>query len=122
MRAHFVKVSYDRHRWLLAGATLAAIAGTLGTATIIGAAGTAAVSTAKSGANVKQKQKQTVERKEQEQARILADIRNAPAEADRKAKSEIERRKRIRQLSGGKTLLTTETPLGDSGQPTLLGG
>ena len=44
-----------------------------------------------------------------------------PADAESSAKAEADRMKRIRQLSGGKTILTTETLANSSGQRTLLG-
>ena len=44
-----------------------------------------------------------------------------PRDAKAKARSEIERRKRIIALSGGKTLLTTETGIGPGAGKTLLG-
>ena len=44
-----------------------------------------------------------------------------PEDAEKKARSEIERRRRIRALAGGDTMLTAESPLGGSEAKTLLG-
>lgn len=118
---HFKRTDYGRERGVLASATLASIAGTIGVLAVGGgvAAGTSAV---------------LAERKKAEKKRGAADIaagerRKAllatlpqPEDAAAKARTEIARRRRITALAGGKTLLTTETGIGaGDGLKTLLG-
>ena len=101
---------------------------TSSTAFIIGltalAAGGTAAGIAATGAEAKKTR--TAEEIRTSEKRASADrlkaIAKAPESAQAKAQSEIERKRRIRALAGGKTILTTETALGEgAGTKTLLG-
>jgi hypothetical protein len=123
MQAHyrFDVIEYDRKRWALAGATLATIAGTIGTLAIGGGAAIAAPGVSRSMDVAAKKRKQLASEDEKKRAVLLAGIPQ-PGDAQAKARSEIEKRRRITALAGGKTLLTTETGIGTGpGGKTLLG-
>lgn len=113
--------------------TLAAMAGTIGTAALLGAGGTAAgmalsgaAKEATSQANAANDIAVTQQRQIEEEKAAIAEqtkqAAEAPAKAADAARSAVEKRKRIIALSGGKTLLSSEGYLG-GGTPakTLLG-
>ncbi len=104
------------------GAVSATVAGTIGVIALAAGGTAVAVSASKAAA----KEERTAEEIRASEKRVAADklkaIAKAPGEAKAKAQSEIERKRRIRALAGGKTILTTETALGEgAGTKTLLG-
>ena len=104
------------------GVVSGTVAGTIGLIALAAGGTAAAVGVAGAGA----KKERTAEeiRASEKRASIdrLKAVAKAPESAQAKAQSEIERKRRIRALAGGKTILTTETALGEgAGTKTLLG-
>ena len=112
MHYHFTRISHDRKRGVFTTtAAVAALAAVAGTAAV-------GVGAAKGISELSKKPK-----KESAQ-RPLSSLTAVPKpeDAEAKARSEITRRKRILALSGGKTILTSETVPGEGfGGKTLLG-
>jgi uncharacterized membrane protein YgaE (UPF0421/DUF939 family) len=130
MHFHYRYKNVEDRRYVVGSTVaLAALTAVLGTAAVGGgvAAGVNALSNPdKSQANAANDIAVTQQREVEEQkAAILEQTKQAaeaPGKAQAAAKSEIEKRKRIVALSGGKTLLSSEGYLG-GGTPakTLLG-
>ena len=104
------------------GAISGTVAGTIGLIAL--AAGGTAAAVGVTGAEAKKTRTAEEIRASEKRAAVdrLKAIGKAPEAAKAKGQSEIERKRRIRALAGGKTILTTETALGEgAGTKTLLG-
>lgn len=104
------------------GVVSGTIAGTIGLIALAG--GATATGIAIAGAEGRKARTAEEIRASEKRAGIdrLKAIEKAPEAAKAKGQSEIERRRRIRALAGGRTILTTETALGEgAGTKTLLG-
>ena len=88
------------------------IAGTIGTAALMAGAGTVAGMSAAGARTEAQKKKEAELKLKGEGAKAAEYARGAPERARLAAEEEVKKQRRIRELAGGRTILTSDTKAG----------